>query len=59
MWTSYTNLKIWFNNWFKDIEELGFARRDSDGKLVIPDNQLSRILNVDETCLSVGGSHGN
>ena len=59
MWTSYTNLRMWFNNWFKDIEQLGFARRNSDGERVIPDDQLSRILNVDETCLSVDGSQGN
>jgi len=59
MWTSYTNLRMWFNNWFKDIEQLGFATRNSDGDLIIPDDQLSRILNVDETCLSVDGSQGN
>jgi hypothetical protein len=59
MWTSYKNLRMWFNNWFKDIEDLGFARRDNAGNLVIPEEQLSRILNVDETCLSVDGSKGN
>ena len=49
---------MWFNNLFRDIEQLGFVRRDSGGKLVIPDDQLSRILNFNETCLSVDGSQG-
>ena len=58
MWTSYYNLRMWFNSWFRHLEELGFAHRDSEGELHIPDDQLSRILNIDETCLSVDGSQG-
>lgn len=58
MWTSYTNLRMWFDSWFRDIEALGFAKRDSEGELYIPEDQLSRILNVDETCLSIDDSKG-
>mgnify|MGYP006893427141 CR=1 FL=1 len=25
-WTTYTNLKSWFNNWEHDLEELGFGK---------------------------------
>ena len=23
-WSTYTNLKLWFDNWAPDLEELGF-----------------------------------
>jgi hypothetical protein len=55
MWTTYYNLKSWFNNWERDLLELGFAEK-VDGKTLIPPDQLARILNVDETCLVMDGS---
>eukprot|EP00984_Skeletonema_dohrnii_P018305 scaffold8528_cov85-Skeletonema_dohrnii-CCMP3373.AAC.1 len=55
MWTTYYNLKSWFDNWEKDLLELGFAKK-VEGKTVIPEDQLARILNVDETCLVMDGS---
>jgi hypothetical protein len=57
-WTTYTNLKSWFNNWEHDLEELGFGKRNEEGDLIIPEEQLSRILNIDESCLSMDGSKG-
>jgi len=58
LWTSYNNLKMWFNSWCEAIEVLGFAERDEKGELFIPLEQLARILNIDETCLSMDGSSG-
>jgi len=55
-WTTYSNLKLWFDSWGEDIVELGFGYHDADGKVVISDDQLARILNLDETCLSLDGT---
>ncbi len=38
--------------------ELGFAEVAQDGNVCIPNNQLMRILNVNETCLSLDGGTG-
>ena len=46
MWTTYFNLKSWFNNWERDLLELGFAQKQGK-KTIIPPDQLARILNVD------------
>ena len=54
MWTTYFNLKSWFNNWERDLLELGFAQKQGK-KTIIPPDQLARILNVDETCLVMDG----
>ena len=39
--------------------ELGFADVDSEGKTVIPMEQLEKIINIDETCLVLDGSKCN
>ena len=57
-WMTYINLKSWFLNWERDLELLGFASRNKEGDLVIPEDQLAQILNVDESCLSMDGSKG-
>ena len=56
-WCTYRNLKMWFGKWRQRLEELGFGYTDDDGKFVIPEDQLRRILNLDETNLSVDGSN--
>ena len=35
MWTSYANLRMWFDSWFRDIEFLDFADQDSKSELCI------------------------
>ena len=57
-WTSYANLKLWFDNWRRKIVELGFATVTNEGEAIIPPQQLARIINLDETCLSLDGSKG-
>ncbi len=55
-WTTYSNLKSWFDNFETDLVELGFAHKDADGNTIIPNNQLKQNVIVDETCLEfVGG----
>ena len=48
---------MWFDNWESNLVALGFATRNDDGGGInVSDNQLVRILNFDETCLSLDGS---
>eukprot|EP00804_Cyclotella_cryptica_P024959 CCRYP_015507-RC/>CCRYP_015507-RC protein AED:0.06 eAED:0.04 QI:0/0/0/1/0/0/2/0/553 len=58
-WTTYFNIKSWFDNWERDLLELGFADVDVNGKTVIPREQLAKIVNIDETCLVLDGSKCN
>jgi len=53
LWTTYDNIKTWFDNWEKDLIDLGFAEKDADDKTVIPNHQLHNIITMDETCLSL------
>ena len=32
-WTTYQNLKLWFDSWEKFLVEFGFATYDADGEL--------------------------
>ena len=57
-WTTYHNIKSWFDNWGHDLVELGFATKSYDGSVEIPNNQLQRIINIDETCLTLDGGLG-
>jgi hypothetical protein len=38
------------------MTELGFAFVNGNNKVIVPDTQLKRILNVNETCLEMEGS---
>ncbi len=58
-WTTYYNIKSWFDNWENDLVKLGFASRNDNDNIVIPDEQLKRILDIDETCLVMDGSKCN
>ena len=59
LWTTHRNLRLWFDNWTRDLEELGFAKRNEKAEVYIPDEQLGNIANLDETCMSLDGSNGN
>jgi hypothetical protein len=59
-WMNYKNLSLWFENWEKDLVELGFTYCNPImGQVSIPKEQLRNILNFDETCLSLDGSTTN
>jgi hypothetical protein len=36
-WTTYFIIKSWFDNWKKDLVELGIAFTDDSVKVIIPD----------------------
>ena len=58
-WTTYHNLKMWFDTWQHELLDLGFATVDVDGgNYNIPGEQRRRILNLDESCLAMDGSQG-
>ena len=57
-WTTYANLRLWFDNWKREVIELGFAKESAEGEVIFPQDQLERIINLDETCLSLDGSDG-
>ncbi len=51
---------MWFDNWEHDTVKLGFGTRNQImGKVHIPKEQLQKIRNFDETCLSLNGSTTN
>ena len=74
LWTTGYNLEAWFINWEKFCVDNGFATRelvvDDNGAPILDDNQnqqfsiqfteeqLRRIMNLDETCISLDGSKG-
>ena len=60
-WTTHRNLSLWFDGWAKSLVDLGFAtwRSEEGGEIDIPIEQLARIMNFDETCLSHDGSANN
>jgi hypothetical protein len=58
-WTTYYNLKTWFDSWQEELIELGFANYDDENKVAIPPDKLERILNVNKTCLVLDGSKCN
>ena len=55
-WTKSKYLSMWFDNWGDNLVNLGFAEKNENGDIHIPDDQLVRIMNFDETCLSLDGS---
>jgi hypothetical protein len=63
IWTTHTNLNDWFDSWEAFLVSQGFATEitgeDGDGKeVVVSEDQKRRIINVDETNLSLDGSDG-
>ncbi len=51
---------MWFDNWERDLVELGTAIPDPlTNKVHISKEQLLNICNFDETCLSLDGSNLN
>ena len=56
--TTCNNLKGWFDNWEHDLEDLGFSKRDKGGDLYTPVEQLSHIINIKKSCLSLDCING-
>jgi hypothetical protein len=58
-WTTFQNLELWFDSWETFVVEYGFATINTDGSLHFPDEMKARIINIDETFLSLDGSNSN
>lgn len=58
-WTTYSNLQLWFGTWEKQLTLFGLMEKDERGKPFIPPDNMRRVLNFDETCLSTDGSSIN
>ena len=56
-WATYKNLSTWFNNWKKTLIQLGFGSKQRNGKLIL-NEQLGKIINIDETVLCLDGNEG-
>ncbi len=56
-WTTFNNLNCWFDDWEENLVKLGFGMRvpGDNGvlKVHVPDNQKARILNLDETAITL------
>ncbi len=59
-WTTFNNLNTWHDNWERCLIELGFATKltGPEGKeiILVADAQKSRILNLDESALTLDGN---
>jgi len=58
-WTTYQNLGLWFDSWEAFLIDYGFATISQTRELIIEETMKKRILNLDETCLSLDGGNGN
>ncbi|MGH7954904.1 MAG: hypothetical protein ACREOZ_02970, partial [Gloeomargaritales cyanobacterium] len=64
LWTTFDNLNDWFDAWEKHCVQLGFASEkhpyddEFEGGVYFPEEQKKRIINMDETSLSLDGSDG-
>jgi len=64
MWTTYQNLDLWYTTCKKTVIQLGFGREstladDVEGEVFFCENQMMRILNLDETDGSLDNTTGN
>lgn len=58
IWTTYGNLNAWYDGWEKFIVDKGFATKEADGTVTFSEQQKRRIINLDETKMSLDGSDG-
>jgi hypothetical protein len=66
LWTSDTNLNVWFDSFKKFVVDMGFAldepEYNGEGLLVsevtFPEDQKRRIVNLDETRITADGADG-
>ncbi len=55
-WTTYANIKMWFDSFDCFLVDFGFGILKEDGSIFVFDEQKERILNIDETALSMDGT---
>jgi hypothetical protein len=57
-WTTYQNLALWFDSWEAFLIDYAFVIISETGELIFEET-MKKILNLDETCLSLDGNNGN
>ena len=57
-WTTFRTIDRWFDEWERQLLQLGFAVTDEAGVSFIAEEQRKRIINIDETALSFDGAEG-
>ncbi len=57
-WTMFHNLSSWLDSWEEFLIKHGFATKTRDGEAYIMHDQLHRIINIDETSISLDGGKG-
>ena len=63
-WTTFRNLSRWFDTFGNELLRLGFAREKNvedgnlaeDGSVIITEEQKARIINLDETSITLDGT---
>ena len=63
-WTTHQNLDLWFSTWKSTLIDLEFGREalvtdNVEGEIFFFENQVNRIINVDETDGSLDNTKGN
>jgi hypothetical protein len=53
-----SNLSFWYDGWEKFVLDRAFASRSEDGSVHFSEVQKRRMINLDETKLSIDGSDG-
>ena len=63
-WTTRANLNLWFDSWKRFLLTMDFGMAQApigvrmEGEIYISNEQRKRILNLDETAISLDGSEG-
>ena len=63
-WTTRANLNLWFDSWKRFLLTMDFGMEKApigvrmEGEIYISNEQRKRILNLDETAISLDGSEG-
>ena len=58
MWTTFSNLTDWFDAWEDFALRQGFATKEGESTVCFSEDQKRRIINIDETNLSLDGADG-
>ena len=56
--TTFRTIDRWFDEWERQLLQLGFAETDVEGVSVVSKEKKKRIINIDETALSFDGAEG-
>jgi hypothetical protein len=55
-WTTHPNLTLWYDGWESFVLDKGFALKNNNNEIHFKERAMCRIINLDETKLSLDGS---